>query len=355
MKITYVGPIPPIAGGVSQHGANLVEALRSAGHDVEVLSWRAQYPGWLYRGEQPDLSAVRIEGARFALRWWNPLSWMLGGLRAGRSDLIVFPWITPVQAIPLRVLLAFSRGKPAVCVVHNPRPHEPMPFDQALLRLVLRRTRGVVVHGRALADELAITVPGLRCEAVAMPSNLELRPTPQSQRPPLRLLFLGYVRPYKGLDVALEALAVLARRDFACRLTVVGEFWEPVETWADRVRDLGLEDHVELRPGYLPDEEVGPLFAEHHALIAPYRSATQSAVAPMAFAAGRPVVATKVGGLPEAVREGETGTLATSNNPLALAEAIERLDRDLERLTEGASQAHSTWAAVAGAVETAGA
>ncbi len=350
MRITYVGPVPPIRGGIAQHGGNLVGALRSEGCEVDVISWRSQYPGLLFKGEQASTSRAGGPGERFSLRWWNPLTWLSAGRSAARSDLIVFPWVTPVHAVHLRVILAASGGTPAVAIVHNPRPHEPLPFDRALLRMVLRRVRGAIVHSARMVPDLSMIAPIPHVLAVPHPPNLDLSPTPLPPTPPLRLLFLGFVRPYKGVDVAVESVRLLQDRGVDVELTVAGEFWEPVEIWETRVRELGIEARVHLRPGYVADEQLGTLLAQHHALVAPYVHATQSGVTPLAFAAGRPVVATSVGGLPEVVREGETGALAPPSSPGAFADAVERVAASLEDLGRGARAASASWSEVARAV-----
>lgn len=355
MRICYLGPVPPIRGGIAQHGGNLVAALRAEGCEVRVVSWAAQYPRFLFRGRQERVRGAGDAQTRFSLRWWDPASWIAAGREAGRADLMVFPWVTMVHAPHLRAMLAAAGAVRKVAIVHNARPHEALPFDRPLFRGVLRRVHGAVVHSAQGAEELRRLAPVPRVVAVPHPPNLVLAPTPLPPRPPLALLFLGFVRPYKGLDVALEALAVLARRGVDARLTVAGEFWEPVETTAERVRALGLEERVALRPGYVPDSAVATLLAEHHLLVAPYRSATQSGVAPLALAAGRPVVATRVGGLPEVVREGETGTLAPPDDPEALADALERAAGRLAALAERAQASVATWADVARAVLAAGA
>jgi glycosyltransferase involved in cell wall biosynthesis len=342
--------VPPIRGGIAQHGGNLVGALRREGCEVEVISWRSQYPAFLFKGEQADTSRAGGAGERFSLRWWNPLSWLAAGRAASRSDLIVFPWVTPVHAVHMRAILAAAGGTPSVVIVHNPRPHEPLPFDRELLKMVLRRVRGAIVHSAKMVSDLSMLAPIPHVLSVPHPPNLELAPTPMPEAPPLRLLFLGFVRPYKGVDVAVEAVQLLQARGVEVELTVAGEFWEPVETWEARVRELGIAERVHLLPGYVADEDLGGLLADHHALVAPYVSATQSGVTPLAFAAGRPVVATSVGGLPEVVREGETGALAPPSSPGAFADAIERVGANLDVLGRGAHAASASWSEVARAV-----
>jgi glycosyltransferase involved in cell wall biosynthesis len=350
VRVTYIGPLPPIRGGISQHGAKVVAALRAEGCEVETISWRSQYPPFLFKGRPADVRGAGVDGTRFSLRWWNPFSWIDAGRRGRSADLVVFPWVTMVHAVHLRTILAVAGSTPSVAIVHNPRPHEPMPFDRALLRLVLSRVRGAVVHSRDNQDELQTLVPIRRVLSVPHPPNLEIEPAPFPSRPPLRLLFLGFVRPYKGLDVALDAVAILARRDVDVELTVAGEFWEPLTGWEARVRELGLAERVRLRAGYVADEDMDGLLASHHLLVAPYKSVTQSGVAPLAFAAGRPVVATTVGGLPEVVREGRTGALAEPSSPSDFADAIERAAADLEALGTGAAAAAGSWGDVARAV-----
>jgi glycosyltransferase involved in cell wall biosynthesis len=349
VRITYVGPVPPLRGGIAQHGARLVQALAADGHQLRVLSWAAQYPRLLYPGQQTDPTATALPGADYLLRWSAPRSWWRAGRAARGDDLLVFPWVTPLQAPAYRVLLAAAR-RPAVAIVHNPLPHERRPLDVPLIRWVLRHTSGTLVHATTSRAELAWLAPGLPAVYVPMPTMLPLAPTRLPPAPPHRLLFFGFVRPYKGLDVALEAMGELLAHGLAVRLTVAGEFWGPVAPWQHAVAASGLAGHVDLRPGYLSDAQVAALLAAHHLVVAPYRSATQSGIVPVAYAAGRPVAATTVGGLAEQVLDGETGTLAPPDDAKAFAAAIERALGALEHLAAGARRHSASWRAVAAAV-----
>ena len=147
------------------------------------------------------------------------------------------------------------------------------------------------------------------------------------------------------------AVSVLANEGRKIQLTVAGEPWDGDSArWTDMVNGLGLSEIVDLRLGYQPDSVVTELIASHHGLLAPYRSATQSGVVAQALAAGRPVIATRVGGLPDAVHEGKNGTLAAPNSVAALASAIGRFEADLERLADGAALTKTSWASVATAL-----
>lgn len=354
MRLTYVGPVPPLRGGISQHGARLVEALTAAGHDVQVLSWAHQYPRVLYPGHERDPEAARLPGARYFLRWWSPWSWWRAGRAARAGELLVFPWVTPLQAAAYRVILAASRV-PAVAIVHNPLPHERRPFDLPLTRWVLGRARATVVHATTCRAELGWMLPRQRVVYVPMPTMLPLEPTELPPAPPYRLLFFGFVRPYKGLDVALEAMVELVAHGLPVRMTVAGEFWGPVEPWQRTVAAAGLGKVVDLRPGYVSDAMVAELMASHHLVVASYRSATQSGIVPVAYAAGRPIVATTVGGLAEQVIEGETGALAPPDDAKALAAAVERALAALDTLAAGARAHRTSWAEVAAVVTDLGA
>jgi glycosyltransferase involved in cell wall biosynthesis len=235
---------------------------------------------------------------------------------------------------------------PSVAFVHNAIPHEQRAFDRTFTTMVLRRLSGAVVHSQAVADDIVALVPSLRTEVIAMPPLVEHEAAPLPLAPPYRLLFFGFVRPYKGLDIALDAVRMLLDRGHPVQLTVAGEFWQPVEEWRDQVAQRGLTSAVVLRPGYVSDEQIGDLFAEHHLVIAPYRSASQSAVVPMAFHAGRAVVVTDVGGLAEDVTDGVNGTVAPAGDPTAFAAAVERALAVLPDLTGKAASERRGWDAV---------
>ena len=344
MRILFVGPVPPLRGGIAQHGARLIEAFRAT-HQVDVTTWKALYPKLLYKHDQYDPKAQALDGADPALSWWNPMSWRGTG-RFGRDhDLVVLPWVTPFHAVACRTIAKNASPTPAVAIVHNALPHEPMPMQRSLTRSGLGAMRGFVVHSGSVQRALTELLPATDSELVPHPPNLELAPTPMPPAKPLRLLFLGFVRAYKGLDIALDAMGAMCSRGADVTLTVAGEFWDSLEDWRARVRDKGLVDRVDLRPGYQSDEVMAKLLADHHILVAPYRSATQSGVVPLAHAAGRPVVATDVGGLREQV--GSAGAIAAPEDPDRFAEAIGTVAEDLEAFGVRAEQSASSWEDVA--------
>jgi glycosyltransferase involved in cell wall biosynthesis len=354
VRIVFVGPLPPIRGGISQHSAGLVRALRELGHDVSAWSWKHQYPARLYRSEQLDRDATPFSDARFALNWYDPTSWIRAGRDAKRADLLVTPWVHPVQGPPLRTIASAAGSTPTVAVVHNVLPHERIRFDDRLARLFLRRCTAAIVQAQPQADALTQLVPSLTTHVVPMPALLPVRAAPLPEAPPVRVLFLGYVRPYKGLDLAIDAIELL-RDSHDIRLTVAGDFWEPTaEACAADLARRDLDKLVTLRPGYAPDDVVNDLLAQHHLVIAPYRHATQSGIVPLAHAADRTVVITPVPSLVEQAAVGRSVVASAIDAP-AIATALTTACQQLVSPSTGAAdRAPNTWAAFAGAVVTAG-
>ena len=346
----YVGPYPPIKGGISQHGERVVHALRERTKKMEVISWRRQYPRALYPGEEADVSG---ELDTHYLKWWSPRSWLRARRNLKDVDLLVFQWVTPFHVLALR-LIAGGTSAATVAIVHNAEPHERFPLARTAMRWILRSTDAVVTHSEEVAKQVATVLPVEYISVVSLPPNLDLRSLalPESENP--RLLFFGYVRPYKGLRLLIEAVAVLKERGHILHLTVAGETWGDPAEFVALARGLGVDDWVDFRFGYVPDSAVESLFANHHMVVQPYLSASQSAVIPLAFSAGRPVVVTPVGGLSETVISGVNGVVADEVAPESVASAITECLSSLELLAEGALRSSASWSKVASVVLEAG-
>jgi glycosyltransferase involved in cell wall biosynthesis len=226
-----------------------------------------------------------------------------------------------------------ASGPAVLALCHNVLPHERRAADEPLIRAVLRQADAVLVHTDAEAARAA-GLTGVPVHVAAMAPHLWSAPTrrgggeardparPVGASPHRRLLFFGLVRPYKGLDVLLRALAA-GPGDVA--LTVAGEFWGGTGPTEALITELGIADRVELRPGYVDAAEVPALFAASDALVLPYRAGTASQNVDLAHLHGLPVVATSVGTLATAVADGVDGLLVAPDDPAALAAALFRL------------------------------
>ncbi|GAA3760129.1 glycosyltransferase involved in cell wall biosynthesis [Spinactinospora alkalitolerans] len=325
MRIALVGPAHPYKGGGARHTTELAHRLAAAGHDTVIESWRAQYPALLYPGEQ-RIDAPEGEPyprTRHELAWYRPDGWWRTGRRLGRwADLVVLTLFTPLQVPPyLGLLGGAGRRAAAVALCHNVLPHERGALDAALVRALLGRVGAVLTHSPEQA-ELARSLTGSAVRTAELPPHLpaiRARPAPDRESVHRRLLFFGIVRPYKGVDVLLRALA---SGPPGVSLTVAGEFWGGSDELRGLAADLGITDRVELREGYVPAGELDGLFAAADALVLPYRNATASQNVWLAHEHGRPVIATRAGTLPDHVREGVDGLLCEPGDADDLARTL---------------------------------
>ncbi|GAA2127916.1 glycosyltransferase family 4 protein [Actinomadura napierensis] len=325
MRIAIVGPAFPYKGGGAHHTTELARRLAAAGHEVAIESWRAQYPGFLYPGQQTisEPEGEPFPGTRHRLDWRRPDGWYRTGRALRAYDLVVLAVMSSVQ-VPsyLGILAGLRHRAPVVALCHNVLPHERKPYDEPLMKRLLRKADGVLVHSEAQA-ELARGLTSRPVRVAEMPAHL-----PASGGAPAddgkvrrRLLFWGIVRPYKGLDVLLRALA---EGPDDVGLTVAGEFWGGLDETRALIRTLDLASRVDLRPGYVPAADVPGLFASADALVLPYRTATASQNVWMAYEHGLPVIATDVGAFAEQVRDGVDGLVCRPGDVPGLAEAITR-------------------------------
>ncbi|NRQ40187.1 glycosyltransferase family 4 protein [Nonomuraea sp. NN258] len=333
MRIAIVGPTYPYKGGGAQHTTELAHRLAALGHDVVIESWRAQYPSFLYPGQQ-TISAP--EGTPFPktlreLDWRRPDGWVAAGRRLRSADLVVLAVLSPVQ-VPayLGILAGLRRRTKVIALCHNVLPHERKPYDRPLMKALLKRVDGVLTHSEQQA-ELAGGLTGGPVSVAALPPHLPSTTAEKSDQVHRRLLFFGIVRPYKGLDLLLRALPE------GISLTVAGEFWGGLDDTRALIAELGLADRVELRPGYVAASEVPKLFAAADALVLPYRNATASQNVWLGHEHGVPVIATRVGALADHVTDGVDGLLVDPGDVDALRQALTRFyaSGEPERLRSG--------------------
>ncbi len=358
LRLAVVGPSHPHKGGVAAHTTTLAHHLAGAGHDVTLVSWSHLYPSRLYPGEQavpggaPDVPpfprTVR------ALSWARPDTWVRAGRRLrGFDAIIVVHVIPPVIPAHLALLRAAGDGPRSIVLAHNVLPHEGRPGDRRLMQALMRRVDGVLVHSAeqaALARELGAA----RVSVAALPPHLP-GGSPTERAPydgPPRLLALGMVREYKGVDLLLRALQQVP----GVTLTVAGELWGASGT---AVRELAddprVRGRVRVQAGYVPADQLAELLASHDVLALTYRSATASQNALLGQAHGLPVLASDVGTFGSQVRDGVDGLLVPPGDEQALVAALRRLSDPalLRRLQDNVHtpDLSSPWAHYVGALE----
>jgi glycosyltransferase involved in cell wall biosynthesis len=331
-EIVVIGPVYPYRAGIAYCTTALAAELAKS-HDVRIVSFSRQYPKRFYPGGDDVDETLRARtpaGAKFVLDILNPLTWLRVALllRRARPRAVIVVWWIWVWALPYRVVLSLlPRGTRVVLQCHNIGDKEPAWWKRALTNWLLRRGDVLVVHAQSEADDAARRVPGKPIVKTflpvhelggAIPSRAEARRQLGLGDDERVALFFGHVRPFKGLDIALRAWREL---ETEVTLLVAGEaWWKGEEEY--RALAQGLE-RVRFDFRFIPDSEIATFFAACDVVLAPYRIEAQSGVALTAFHFARPVIATRVGGLPEIIEENVNGLLVPPEDPSALAKAVD--------------------------------
>ncbi len=360
MRLAILGPAPPLRGGIAYYLALLHRELERAGHRVAFIGFRKQYPERV--PNLPLLRKLRFPGSDQLLSGapaipvpsraifvpWNPWSWWRTAQAVRRSGAraLVLKWWVPFFGpgyIAVTWFLHHLGGRlRVIAILDNVVPHERWPFGRAITRIGLGKMDGFIAQSNVVRDDLLGLLPALdprRIRLVPHPTYdfTTVPPNREESRRQLGIrenrvaLFFGFIKPYKGLMVLIDALPMIRKQlggDF--RLLVVGDFYEDPEPYRRRITELGVGDLLTLIAGYIPDEEVPRYFAAADVVVLPYTSATQSGIVQIAFRYDRPVVTSRVGGLPEFVEEGKTGFLVPAGDPEALAGAVVRFFREAD-------------------------
>lgn len=325
-KITVIGPLPPIRGGIARHTGAVADALaREAGFAVDRLSFGRLYPRWLYPGE----AVAPARGGPFQLDTLNPLSWRraVRQILAQQPDLVVIPAWTFFVA-PMFAFIAARLRRAGIrvgMIVHNVSDHEGSGWKDWATHQQLRHASFLITHSAHLADDLQATFPHIPVTLQAHPAydDFPKSTAPLPRRAATELLFFGYVREYKGLDTLLQAMAQLRGSDI--KLTIAGEVWTGAQALREQIAQLGLADAVDLLDRYIDDSEVAGLFGRCDALVLPYRTATGSGVIATAHHFGTRVIASDIAGLSEAVSPDSGDMLVPVDDSAALTAAIAQL------------------------------
>ena len=323
MKIIIVGTAFPYRGGLAAYNERLAREYVNQGHDVEIITFTVQYPGFLFPGKTQfstekaptDLSITRNINAI------NPLTWVKVGreIKSKAPDMVIFCyWMAFVAPCFGTIARAARNSKTKmVALIHNMIPHEPTILDRLFPRYFVKAMDGFVAMAESVIADInhydsdhkpKIVSPHpiydhygdvLTKKEAAMKLGLhEHKPY---------ILFFGFIRQYKGLDLLLEAFADERLRKFPVRLIIAGEFYENPEPYLNLIIELKLEGLVELRTGFIPDSDVKNYFSVADLIAQPYRSATQSGVSQIAYHFEKPMLVTNVGGLAETIPDGKVG------------------------------------------------
>jgi glycosyltransferase involved in cell wall biosynthesis len=283
MKVTLVGPVYPYRGGIAHYTTLLAQALQGKS-SLQVISFRRQYPAWLYPGQtdrDPSRAPLQVR-ADFPLDPIFPWTWRRAAQQIVhfRPDIAVLPWWTPFWAPALASLAWLLRKNqiPVLFLVHNVLPHQE---KQRLLALLPKTVVEVFPH--PVYDIFAgQSIP--QSEARRQLGLPETRPV---------VLSFGIVRPYKGLKHLIEAVAILRDQGLSVGLLVAGEFWEAKAPYSRQIDRLGLGGQVSLIDRYILNEELPLIFSAADIFAAPYTGGTQSGSLKLALGFGLPLVASR--------------------------------------------------------------
>jgi glycosyltransferase involved in cell wall biosynthesis len=355
-RLALAGPSWPFRGGIARTTTALGEALHQRGVLATLETPRRQYPGLFYPGARDrDADACRrLAFATTKLGVLEPWTWpgLARRVREAGAEALVLPYWTWAWA-PFWLWLLHGSSLPAVAIVHNPADHDASVLARLSARLVLGRCRGFLCHAHSVAAQVSASFPGRPVEVHPLPADVvERRVEREAARMALGVpaghcaaLCFGLIRPYKGVDVLLDAVGSLPP-DLPLTLLLAGEPWGDLkEVLRRRLAVPDLAGRVIARLEWIGETDVATWLAAADVAVLPYRSATGSAVAAQALGAGLPIVGTSVGGLAEVIVDGVNGLLVAPGAPAALGAALCRIldGEERARLAEGAREAAGRW------------
>ena len=339
MRIVILGTAYPYRGGLAAFNERLAKEALANGDQVEVLTFTMQYPDFLFPGktQYSDDPAPKDLTIRRVMNSINPLSWIRTGrmIRRMQPDLLIVPFSIPLMAPCLGTIARIAKrgGTRVVSVLHNVIPHEPKPWDGVLIRYFIRSVDGFVAMSESVRHDCLRFISKKHPKQVAfyphplydhfgaLMDKAEARKQLGLPETGKILLFFGFIRDYKGLDLLLRAYADARLQNEQVHLVVAGEFYNNSETYYALEKELGLKQPVIWRTEFIPNEQVRVYFSAADLIVQPYKSATQSGVTQIAYHFRKPMLVTNVGGLAEIVPNGKVGYV-TAVDPQAIADAL---------------------------------
>lgn len=337
MRIVLIGTAYPLRGGIAHYVALLYKKLSERGHDVRVLSFKRQYPSLLFPGKtQADEGKELIPlPSTPILDSINPFSWIKAALwlKKVQPDLLIFKYWMPFFA-PCYATVAFLARRlfkvKTLYILDNVIPHEKKPLDRLLTRIGLHGVDAFIAQSASVREDLLQFRPHARYRDVPHPVYEIFPPAePMDEaRSALGvteknvLLYFGYIRRYKGLKYLVQAMPEIRKVLGDVRLLVCGEFYEGREEILSLIDTLSLAGCVTVVDDFIPNEAVARYFSAANLVVLPYVTATQSGIVQVAYHYNKPVVVTRVGGLPEVVPHGKSGYVVEPEDPQAIAQAV---------------------------------
>ena len=334
-KNIILGPAFPLRGGIANFNNALCKAFVAEGVESQIYSFFLQYPSFLFpgktqfeEGEQPQEFTIKtIINSINPLNWWK----VARAIRKENPDYIIIRYWLPFMGPCLGTIARLAKWRTNIqvlAITDNVIPHEKRIGDNLLTSYFVKSCDGFVTLSSSVLDDLAkftncsnkqfiphpiYDIFGEQVDKTISLQHLGLNPAEK------HLLFFGFIRKYKGLDILLRALADKRLNDV--KLIVAGEFYDDPQEYHDLIIDLGIQDQVILKSDFIPSEEVKYYFCAADMVVQTYRTATQSGVTQIAYHFERPMLVTDVGGLAEIISHEKVGYV-TPVEPNSVADAI---------------------------------
>ena len=337
MKIVILGPAHPYRGGIAALNDRLAVELIKEGHEVTVFNFSLQYPKFLFPGktQYTDDPAPRNVTILRKVNAVNPLNWWKVGreLRRLRPELIIVRFWLPFMGPALGTVCRIARRNKytkVICIADNIIPHEKRIGDVPFTSYFVKGVDGFIAMSQEVFKDLEKFVPHpVRRFAPhpvydhygeIIPREVALAHLKLDAK--FRyLLFFGFIREYKGLDILLEAMADQRIREQHIRLIVAGEFYGNADFYQKLIEQYGIEELLVMHTDYIPSEVMNDYFCGADLVVQPYRSATQSGVTQVGYHFDKPMLVSNVGGLAEIVADGKSGYVVEPQS-WAIADAI---------------------------------
>lgn len=328
MNVVIIGPAHPLrGGGITTFNERLAKQFQDEGHQVSIYSFSLQYPGFLFPGKSQFSDRPAPENIKIHTRInsINPLNWISVGneIKKLKPDIVVvrywLPFMGPCLGTILRIIKK-NKYTNIICIADNIIPHEKRVGDKAFTRWFIKpvdafitMSEKVLTDLRTFTSKKAVLVPHPLYDNFGKKIGKELaRKELGIENPELVVLFFGFIRKYKGLDILLEAMKLVNSKlkTQKPKLLIAGEFYEDKKIYDEQIEKMGLQDQLILHTDFIADDDVKKYFCAADVVIQPYRSATQSGVTPVAYHFEKPMIVTNVGGLPAMVPHNKAGLVA---------------------------------------------
>ena len=362
MRIIIIGTAYPYRGGLAAYNERLAQQLLSEGHDTEILTFTLQYPGFLFPGKTQYTNGPAPEKVKITrvINSINPFNWIKTGLkiRQEKPDILLIKYWHPFMSPCFGTVASIAKKNKTtriICIFDNVIPHEKSTIDRLLTKYFTGKIDGAVVMSWSVGDDLkkfrteipVIYNPHPLYDNYGSIMSREKALKILNLAPEYSyLLFFGFIRAYKGLDLLLEAFADKKLKAMKLKLIIAGEFYENDQPYRTLIEKLDIGNDVIFYDRFIKENEIPAFFSVADLVVQPYRSATQSGVTQIAYHFEKPMLVTDVGGLSEIVPHGKCGYVVKPE-PQAIADAIEDfyINGRKENLTKGVMEekAKFTW------------